>query len=70
MAEPKKKRRAPKKTSHPGSSGGLFGPLKQAHDASHEILDALGIKHPHVPVLSAVEMLDHLREKHVDEPNA
>jgi hypothetical protein len=33
----------------------------------HEILDALGIKHPHIPILSVVEMLDHLRDKHAEE---
>jgi len=40
--------------------------LKEAHEADHEILDDLGIKHPHVPILDVVEMLDHLRNKHVD----
>ena len=39
--------------------------LKEAHQADHEILDGLGIKHPHVPILDVVEMLDHLRDKHV-----
>jgi len=45
---------------------GLVQSLKEAHDADHEILDDLGIKHPHVPILDVVEMLDHLRNKHVD----
>ena len=40
--------------------------LKEAHEADHEILDDLGIKHPHVPILDVVEMLDHLKNKHVD----
>lgn len=40
--------------------------LREAHEADHEILDDLGIKHPHVPILDVVEMLDHLRNKHVD----
>jgi hypothetical protein len=71
MAEPAKNRRTPKKkTGSTDSTGGLFGSLKQAHEASHEILDALGIKHPHVPLLSVVEMLDHLKDKHADEAHA
>ena len=45
---------------------GLVQLLKEAHEADHEILDDLGIKHPHVPILDVVEMLDHLRNKHVD----
>ena len=45
---------------------GLVQSLKQAHEADHEILDDLGIKHPHVPILDVVEMLDHLRAEHVD----
>ena len=45
---------------------GLVQSLKEAHEADHEILDDLGIKHPHVPILDVVEMLDHLRNKHVD----
>jgi hypothetical protein len=45
---------------------GLVQMLKEAHEADHEILDDLGIKHPHVPILDIVEMLDHLRKKHVD----
>ena len=45
---------------------GLIELLKQAHQADHEILDDLGIKHPHTPILGVVEMLDHLRDKHVD----
>ena len=46
---------------------GLFQSLKRAHELDHEILDALGIKHPHIPILSVVEMLGHLRDKHADE---
>ena len=48
------------------SKAGLVQLLKEAHQADHEILDDLGIKHPHVPILDVVEMLDHLRNNHVD----
>jgi len=41
--------------------------LREAHDTDHGILEALGIKHPHVPLLGAIEMLRHLKEDHVDE---
>ncbi len=47
---------------------GLLKSLKEAHELDHAILDALGIKHPHIPILSVIEMLDHLRDKHADEP--
>ena len=46
---------------------GLLQSLKQAHELDHGILDVLGIKHPHIPILSVVEMLGHLRDKHADE---
>jgi hypothetical protein len=46
---------------------GLMDSLKQAHALDHEILDSLGIKHPHVPVLSVIEMLDHLRNEHAED---
>ncbi len=38
----------------------------KTHEADHELLDALGIMHPHAPILSVVELLDHLRDKHAD----
>ena len=50
----------------PPRKAGLVQLLKEAHEADHEILYDLGIKHPHVPILDVVEMLDHLRNKHVD----
>jgi hypothetical protein len=40
--------------------------LKDAHEADHELLDALGITHPHAPILSVVALLDHLRAEHAD----
>ena len=49
------------------TKGSLLQSLKQAHELDHGILDALGIKHPHIPILSVVEMLGHLRDKHADE---
>ena len=60
--------RKKKRQSHPGKRG-LRESLEQAHDADHAILESLGIKHPHVPLLSVVEMLDHLRDHHKDESN-
>ncbi len=33
----------------------------------HEILETLGIKQPHVPILGALEVLDHLRDIHLGE---
>jgi hypothetical protein len=45
---------------------GLVQSLKEAHEADHKILDDLGIRHPHFPILDVAEMLDHLRNKHVD----
>jgi hypothetical protein len=45
----------------------LLQSLKQAHELDHGILDALGIKHPHIPILSVIEMLGHLRDKHADD---
>ena len=48
---------------------GLLQSLKQAHELDHGILDALGINHPHIPILSVIEMLEHLRDKHADEPS-
>jgi hypothetical protein len=72
MAEPAKKRRGSKKKTRQSDSktDGLLGSLKGAHEVNHEILDALGIKHPHIPLLSVMEMLDHLRDKHADQADA
>jgi len=49
---------------------GLLQALRDAHGVDHEILEALGIKHTHIPILSVIEMLDHLSDKHVDESHA
>jgi hypothetical protein len=58
----------PESPSRPHSRKASFlQSLKQAHELDHGILDALGIKHPHIPILSVIEILDHLRDKHVDE---
>jgi len=48
---------------------GLLQTVRDAHEVDHEILEALGVKHPHIPILSVIEMLDHLGDKHVDEPH-
>ena len=42
----------------------LLKSLQDVHEADHQILDALGIRHPHVPILGAVEMLEHLLDAH------
>ena len=55
------------KGSRTESRKGLLQSLRDAHEVDHKILEALGIKHPHVPILSVIEMLDHLRDKHVNE---
>ncbi len=39
------------------SKRGLLQALRDAHEVDHEILAALGIKHPHIPILSVIEML-------------
>ena len=46
---------------------GLMQSLKDAHELDHKILEALGIKHPHIPILSVLEVLDHLRDEHAQE---
>ncbi len=45
----------------------LFQFLRDTHEMDHEILETLGIKHPHVPILGALEMLDHLRDIHLGQ---
>ena len=55
------------KPSRTDSKRGLLQSLRDAHEVDHKILEALGIKHPHIPILSVIEMLDHLRDKHVNE---
>ena len=55
------------KPSRTDSKRGLLQSLRDAHEVDHKILEALGIKHPHIPILSVIEMLDHLRDKHLDE---
>ena len=69
MAEKAKGRREPRKKERRQDSGraGLRESLEQAHEADHAILESLGIRHSHVPLLSVVEMLDHLRDNHTDE---
>ena len=47
--------------------GRLLESLRDAHELDHAILEDLGIKHPHVPILSVIEMLGHLRDKHVED---
>lgn len=48
------------------SNAGLLQSLEEAHAADHQLIDALGIKHPHLPILDVVQLLDHLRDNHVD----
>jgi hypothetical protein len=62
------KRKPGKKDHKRAPKSSLFEALADAHEADHAILEALGIKHPHVPLLSVLEMLEHLKGNHTERP--